>query len=336
MLLAISVGAGVAVGSVSVPLPLTVRALLDPASVPPELRTIVADLRAPRVLLAALVGGGLAASGVTYQGLFRNALADPYVIGVSAGAALGAVVAIALGAGGLTVPIAAFASALCTVGLVFQIARRRGVVRMEHLLLAGLAVGAFFAALLSVVLILASGSLQQSLAWLMGGFGGRGWRHVGIATPFVVFGYVLAQLRTRELDLLLLSEDEARSMGVHVSRTRGVLIAAATLMTAASAAVAGLIGFVGLIVPHLVRRLTGPDHRVLLPASALCGGSLVVLADLAARTVAPPIEIPVGAVTALLGVPFFLWLLFRGEARAAGGGQEPDTNDPPRRPWTAG
>jgi iron complex transport system permease protein len=317
-LLALSIAAGIAVGSVSVPLPVTVQALLDPASVPPELLTIIVDLRTPRVLLAALVGGGLAASGATYQGLFRNALADPYVIGVSAGAALGAVVAIALGGGGLTVPVAAFATALFTVGLVFRIARRRGAVRMEDLLLAGLAVGAFFSAVLSLVLILASGSLQQALAWLMGGFGGRGWRHLEVSAPFVVFGYVLAQLRTRELNLLLLSEDEASSLGVHVSRTRALLVAAATLMTAASAAAAGLIGFVGLIVPHLVRRLVGPDHRLLLPVSALCGGSLVVLADLVARTIVPPMEIPVGVITALLGVPFFLWLLFRGEQRVAG------------------
>lgn len=319
-ILAASVAAGVALGAVPVPLIVTLQALIDAGSVPPEIRAIVVELRVPRVLLAALVGAGLAASGATYQGLFRNALADPYVIGVSAGAALGAVVAIALGGGGLTVPIAAFVTALFTVGLVFQIARRRGGVRMEDLLLTGLAVGAFFAAALSVVLLLASGSLQQALAWLMGGFGGRGWGHLEVAAPFILIGYLLAHLRTRELNLLLLSEDEAWSLGVHVARARTLLVTAATLMTAAAAAAAGLIGFVGLIVPHLVRRLVGSDHRVLLPASALCGASLVVLADLAARTVVPPMEIPVGVVTALLGVPFFLWLLFRGEHRVAGGG----------------
>jgi iron complex transport system permease protein len=302
-----------------VPLHVTMRALLDPQSVPPEVAAIVMDLRTPRVLLAALVGGGLAASGATYQGLFRNALADPYVIGVSAGAALGAVAAIALGAGGLTVTAVAFATAVFTVALVLQIATRRGGVRMEDLLLAGLAVGAFFSAVLSLVLLLAAGSLQQALAWLLGGFGGRGWGHLEAAAPFVIGGYVLAHLRSRELNLLLLSEDEAWSLGVHVSRTRLLLVAAATLMTAASAAAAGLIGFVGLIVPHLVRRLVGPDHRVLLPVSALFGGSLVVLADLVSRTVVSPMEIPVGVVTALLGVPFFLWLLFRGEQRLADG-----------------
>ncbi|MDR5708607.1 MAG: iron ABC transporter permease [Armatimonadota bacterium] len=311
--LGLSLGAGIALGSVRVPFGVAVRALLSgPERVAPEVYAIVVELRAPRVLLAAAVGAALASSGATYQALFRNELADPYVIGVSAGAALGAVAALSVGAGGPTVPVTAFLSALATVTVAFRIARRGSGIRMEDLLLAGLALSALLTAATSLLLVLSSGTLQQALTWLLGGFGGRSWFHLAHALPFLVLGYILVQVRWRELNLLLLSEDEAWALGVDVARARRWLVGGATLMSAASASVAGLIGFVGLLVPHLVRRLVGPDHRLVLPGSALAGGALLVEADLLARTVAPPTEVPVGVVTAFLGVPFFLWLLRRG------------------------
>ncbi len=272
---------------------------------------IVVELRLPRVVLAAVVGVALSTSGAVYQTLFRNPLADPYVVGVAPGAALGAVAAIAAGLGGVAVSLAAFASAGAAVFLVYRLAASRGR-GPEDLLLSGLAAGTFFAAVLSVVLVLSHGSLQQALAWLLGSVGGRGWEHVRLAAPVVLAGYALARGSARELDVLLLGEEEAASAGVAVRRVRALLVTAATLMTAAAVASAGLVGFVGLVVPHAVRRLSGPTHAALLPAAALWGAALMVWADLLARTAAPPLEIPLGAVTALVGVPFFLWLLWRG------------------------
>lgn len=279
--------------------------------VPGPAYAIVVELRLPRALLAALVGAALACSGAVYQTLFRNPLADPYVVGVAPGAALGAVAAIAGGLGGLSVWVAAFASAAGAVFLVYRLAASRGR-GPEDLLLAGLAAGTFFAAVLSVVLVLSHGSLQQALAWLLGSLGGRGWEHVQLAAPVVSAGYLLARAWARELDVLLLGDEEAASAGVDVARARAVLVTAATLMTAAAVASAGLVGFVGLVAPHAVRRLSGPLHHRLLPASAVWGAGLLVWADVLARTAASPLEIPVGAVTALVGVPFFMWVLWRG------------------------
>ncbi len=309
-------GCAAALGSVPVPLPETLGALLRaagaPVQVPEAAYAIVVDLRLPRAVLAALAGAALACSGAVYQGLFRNPLADPYVIGVAPGAALGAVVAITAGLAGVAVSAAAFASAAAAVFCVYRLAAtRRGT--PADLLLAGLASGTFFAAVLSVVLALSHGSLQQALAWLLGSFGGRGWEHVRLAALPVLGGYGLARGLARDLDVLLLGEDEARSAGVEVRRTRALLVTSATLMTAAAVASAGLVGFVGLVVPHGVRRAVGPGHACLLPASALFGAALLVWADLVARTAAAPLEVPVGAITALVGVPVFLWLLWRRE-----------------------
>jgi iron complex transport system permease protein len=290
------------------------RALRGAAPASPA-DAILVEIRAPRVALAALVGAGLSASGATFQALFRNPLADPYVIGVSAGAALGAVLAITAGMSGLAVPAAAFLTALASVALVLGAASRGARPRVENLLLAGLAIGALFSAVLAIVLALDRGSLAQALAWLAGGFGGRGWPNVAAAAPFLAGGYALARLNAREMNLMLASDDEATSLGLDVPRVRRRLVTAATLLAAASAASAGLIGFVGLIVPHAVRRLSGPDHRGVLPAAALLGAALTVAADVVARVGASPVEIPVGAVTALLGVPFFLWLLAKSSGQ---------------------
>ncbi len=303
-----------ALGSVPVQLPEVWAALRGAMSTAPgggPAYAIVVELRLPRVVLAGLVGAALATSGAAYQTLFRNPLADPYVVGVAPGAALGAVGAIAAGLGGLAVSAAAFASAAGAVFLVYRLAATRGR-GPEDLLLAGLAAGTFFAAVLSVVLVLSHGSLQQALAWLLGSLGGRGWDHVRLAGPAVLAGYGLARSYARELDVLLLGEEEASSVGVPVPRVRAAVVGAATLMTAAAVASAGLVGFVGLVVPHAMRRLGGSVHAVLLPGSALWGAALLVWADLLARTAAAPLEIPVGAVTALVGVPFFLWVLWRG------------------------
>lgn len=277
---------------------------------------IVREIRLPRVLLAALVGMALAEAGVALQGLFRNPLADPYVAGVSAGAALGATVAFALrglspARMDLPVPLLAFAGALGTAELVWRLARRGEGAPVHLLLLAGLAVSALFSAAISVLMVVGQRQLGEVVFWLMGGLAGRGWNHVAAAFPAAALGTALVAPRRRELDLLLFGEEEARYLGVEVALVQRRLQLGASLLAAAAVAVSGLVGFVGLVVPHLCRLLVGPDHRALLPASLLAGGALTVLADLVARTAFAPVEVPLGAVTALVGGPFFLFLLWR-------------------------
>ncbi len=282
--------------------------------------SIVLDLRLPRVLLAAIVGAGLAGSGTVFQGLLRNPLADPYIVGVSGGAAFGATVAITTGlaagvAGLAATPLLAFAGALGATALVYVLARRDTGVPVEDFLLAGVAVSAFLAAVVSWLQLSGGESLQRVIFWLMGGFSGRGWPHLAMAAPYVLGGLVLAWLFARELNALLLGEETARSLGVEVARSRRILIVAGSLMAAASVAAAGLIGFVGLIVPHLLRLAVGPEHRRLIPASALGGAILLVLSDTAARSMSGAGELPVGILTAALGAPFFLFVLLRERRR---------------------
>lgn len=293
---------------------------LAPATSDPTTRAIVVDIRLPRIALAAAVGMALAASGTVFQGLFRNPMADPYIIGVSGGAALGATAAIVFGLtfsvlGLSAVTLLAFAGALGVTLLVYRLAWHRGDVVTEHLLLAGVAIGAFLAAIISTLQLAGGGSLQQVLFWLMGGFSGRGWEHVALAAPYLLIGYAGARFFARDLNLLVLGDDTARALGVSVARARAGLTAAASLMAAAAVAVSGLIGFVGLVVPHLLRLVVGPDHRRLLPAAALAGGITLLLADTLARTIIAPVEIPVGIVTAALGAPFFLYLLRKHRRR---------------------
>lgn len=281
---------------------------------------IVLDLRVPRVVLAAVVGAGLAGAGAVFQGLLRNPLADPYIIGVSAGAAFGATAAITGGvasgiAGLAATPLAAFGGAVGATGLVYRLARRGNDAPVEDLLLAGIAVSAFLGAIVSWLQLSGGESLQRVLYWLMGGFSGRGWPHVAMAAPFVAVGLAVAWLYGRDLNAFLLGDEAARSMGVDVVATRRVLIASGAMMAASTVAAAGLIGFVGLVVPHLLRLLAGPDHRRLLPASALGGAVLLVLADTAARSALPASELPVGILTAVLGAPFFLAVLVRERRR---------------------
>ncbi len=320
LLLLLAVAGSAAVGSVRLPL-VSVLGALGLGSGADELtRTIVLQLRLPRILLAVTAGIALAASGTVFQGIFRNPMADPYIIGVSAGAALGATAAIVLRLtfsflGLSAVTILAFAGALLVTMIVYRLAWFRGDVVVEHLLLAGIAIGAFLAAIISALQLLGGESLQQVIFWLMGGFSGRRWDHLALAVPYVVVGYAAATILARDLNLLVLGDETAKSLGVTVSRSRGILIAAGSLMAAAAVAVSGLIGFVGLVVPHLMRLVTGPDHRRLLPAAALAGGLTLLLADTLARSVAPPAEIPVGIVTAALGAPFFLYLLRKHRRR---------------------
>jgi iron complex transport system permease protein len=282
---------------------------------PASHEAIVVVIRAPRVVLAAAVGATLGIAGAAFQGLLGNPMADPYVIGASSGAALGA--ALAMTAGGLAISLvpAAFLGALASVTAVYLLSREGGRVPQLNLLLAGVAVGSFLAAVVSALILLAQRDVRPVIFWLMGGFSGRGWSHILTAAPYLVLGIVAVLIMARELNALLLGEESARQLGVDTERAKLILILGASLGTAAAVAVSGIIGFVGLVVPHLTRLWVGSDHRILLPASALAGGTLLVLADLVARIALPPVELPVGVVTSLLGGPFFLFLLRRTRAR---------------------
>lgn len=284
------------------------------ASVEPTEVTIVRELRLPRVLLAAVIGGGLGAAGAGYQGLFRNPLADPFVIGASSGAALGATLAIVGGLEGTflglsPVPVFALAGALLTVGLVYGIASLGREVPILSLLLAGVAVSSFAGAAVSLLMFINNEKLFTIFSWLMGSLSGRGWTMLRMATPLVVAGSLVLWLTARSLDSLAFGEETAASLGLVLRRLRGFVVVAASLTTAAAVAAGGVIGFVGLIAPHVARLLLGARHAVVIPGSALTGALLLVAADDLARTLVAPGELPVGVVTALLGSPFFLYLL---------------------------
>ncbi|MGH2531912.1 MAG: FecCD family ABC transporter permease [Thermomicrobiales bacterium] len=272
-------------------------------------------IRLPRVLLAALVGAGLAVSGAALQGIFRNPLADPGLIGVSGGAALGAVGAIVLGVapfGIATLPVAAFCGGLLTTGFVYALARQDGKTEVVTLILTGIALNAISGAATGFLIFFADDAqLRAIVFWSLGSLGGATWTAVLAALPFIGVGLLLVPRWGHALNLLVLGEREARHLGVATERIRIALILLTALMTGAAVAGAGIVGFVGLVVPHLIRLLAGPDHRVVLPASALAGATLLLLADLAARTVVAPAELPIGVVTALVGSPFFLLLLIR-------------------------
>lgn len=281
-------------------------------------------IRLPRVALAALVGAGLAVSGAALQGVFRNPLADPGLIGVASGAALGAVAAVIVGSavvGTATLPAAAFVAGLGTTLIVYALARRDGKTEVVTLLLTGIALNAIAGAGTGFLIYIADDAQLRAITfWLLGSVGGATWRAVGAVAPFIVLGVLLTPRWARSLNLLVLGEREARHLGVATERVRLVVITLTALMTGAAVAVAGTVGFVGLVVPHLVRLVAGPDHRVVLPASALAGASLLLVADLVARTAVTPAELPLGVVTALAGGPFFLWLLHRTRREHGGWG----------------
>jgi iron complex transport system permease protein len=318
----------VGVGTVPISPTTTVRLLAwkagiigPPADVPPSTAVILFELRIPRVVLAAVVGCALAVSGTVFQALFRNPMADPAIIGISSGAALGAIVVILVAGGalaaGLAVPAAAFGGALAVGFLVYRLARIGPAVQVATLLLAGIAVAAVVSAVISLIMAFSGEQVRSIYFWLLGGLAARGWDAVAVAAPLVGVGLAGALLTVRDLNLLALGEERAAQLGMEVERFKRLALGTGALLTAAAVSVAGVIGFVGLMTPHILRLVLGADHRRLVPATLLGGAIFMVLADLAARTLVAPQEIPVGAVTALLGGPFFLYLL-RRERRSAG------------------
>ncbi|MFE1547222.1 FecCD family ABC transporter permease [Streptomyces sp. NPDC058718] len=284
--------------------------------------SVLWNIRLPRVVLAVLVGASLGCAGALMQGVFGNPLAEPGVIGISAGAAVGAVGAIALGLtflGNWTVTVCAFVAGLATVLLVYAMSRSGGRTEVVTLILTGIAVNAFAGALIGLFIFFADNAqITQITFWQLGSLAQATWPKVLAVLPCALLGLAVAPFHSRRLDLLALGERPARHLGVDVERLRIALILVVALLTAAAVAVAGIITFVGLLVPHLLRMANGPGHRFLVPGSALGGAVVLAAGDLAARTAAAPAELPLGVLTALLGSPFFFWLLRRTRRKQGG------------------
>lgn len=277
---------------------------------------IISDIRLPRTILVLLTGAALGGSGTAYQGLFRNPLADPYLIGVASGGGLGAVLAMSINWpytfwGLMAVPLSAFLFAMLTVLLVYSLARVGKSVPTTNLILAGVAFSAFATALTSFLIISSEGEVRRALNWLMGGSNQSSWQTVLAVLPYLVLGLGYLLFNGHALNLLQFGDDQAQQLGLPVTRTKTLLLVAASLATAAAVSFSGIIGFIGLIVPHVMRLWWGADYRKLLPLAMLAGGSFLIVADILARIVLRPQELPVGIVTALAGAPFFLWVLRR-------------------------
>ncbi len=318
LLLVIVMVLTLAIGSTYIPFSTVWNALLDRlpfVEIAPTwantIETIIFDIRLPRLFLAGLTGAALAVAGATYQGLFRNPLADPYLIGVAQGAALGAVVGFMLPVSwqASSIPMLAFLGAILAVTVVYFIARVGKTLPTTTLILAGVALGAFLAAITSYLMIASGDKLHGILSWLLGTFSLTTWRQVVMVLPYISAGIIVIWLHARPLNVMQLDEEQAQQLGINVEQVKLVLLVAATLITAAAVCFCGIIGFVGIIIPHAVRLIWGPDHRFLLPLATFAGATFMILADTIARTVLAPTEIPVGIITAFLGAPFFLYLL---------------------------
>ncbi len=313
-LLAASVVLGVRFGTVALSTGDVLAALAgggDPATA-----DIVVRLRLPRVLLAVLVGGGLSIAGATFQALLRNPLAEPYILGISGGASVGAVLVLALGLaaeGSWVLPLAAFAGALLAIALVFRVATATGrAMDVRVLLLAGVVVAAFFSACVAFVLSVSPArTVQSAVLWIMGSLAGADWASVVLTAAYTLPAALLLLTMGRPLDLMAIGEETAHYLGADVEGVKRLALAVAALITASGVAVVGVIGFVGLVVPHAIRLVAGSDHRTLLPLSFIAGAAFLTLADLLARLALAPSEIPIGVITAFVGVPFFLVLLRR-------------------------
>jgi iron complex transport system permease protein len=294
-----------------------INSFIDPHSFSTVNQAIILQIRFPRVLAGALIGAGLAASGVLYQGVFKNPMADPFVLGVSSGAVLGAGLAIVF-ASGLSligIPIVqacAFAGGLITIFIVFNISKVGSRVSDMTLLLSGIAITIFLSAIFQILQVTSQNAkLHALVTWLIGGISTVSWGDILSITPFIFIGIILSYFYTRDLNMIALGEDTAQHLGVNTQRTKKIVLALGSMMASAAVSISGLIGFVGLMIPHMTRILIGPDHRILLPASVVVGGIFLVICDALARVITGAGELPVGVITALAGGPFFIFLLRR-------------------------
>ena len=325
IVLLVTIGLSVSWGSAGVSLVSVWKILFDripwvtnwiQADWPATAETIVWQIRLPRIVLAALVGSALAVAGVIFQGVLHNPLADPYILGVSSGAALGAALVFFFGieyalVGRWTLPLVAFVGGSLSLALVFAIAKGSAQRPLETLILSGVIVQAFLGAILSLVIALSHDQLQQIVYWMMGSVALLDWREAMVMVPYLVVGLGVALFYSRELNIMVLGDSVAHHTGVAVRRTRTTLLIVASLLTGAAVSIAGMIGFVGLVVPHMLRLVVGSDHRVLVPSSVLAGAIFMIWADTFARMLLAPRELPVGVLTACIGAPLFAYLLRR-------------------------
>jgi iron complex transport system permease protein len=321
IILVIAILLSVVVGSVATPLKDVISVFWEGirngfSDQTTPLASIIFKLRLPRTILIALTGAALASSGAAYQGLFRNPLADPYVIGVASGSGLGAVIAMSIHwpngwASSFIIPIAAFITGLITVLLVYSLSRVNRSVPATSLVLAGVAISSFTTAITSFIMLKSTGELRRSLVWLLGGSTLSGWQPVIGMLPYVALGIGTLLTMGYTLNVFQFGDEQATQMGLQVEKRRLIVIIAASLTTAAAVSFSGVIGFVGLITPHIIRLLTGGDYRRILPLSTIAGAAFLLLADILARVVLAPQEVPVGIITALAGAPFFIWVLRR-------------------------
>jgi iron complex transport system permease protein len=281
-------------------------------------RTIILALRLPRVIEAAVVGMGLSVAGAFFQGLLRNPMADPYVLGISSGAALGATIAIVLGFGILGLNAMAFIASLMTVFFVYAISKVGGRISMTTMLLAGIAVSAFMSAVISLMMLLNHGELSRIIFWTMGGFNLTSWEDVMFSVPVIAIGSFALYTFSRDVNAILTGEEVAEHLGVNTELVKKVVLALGSLVTATAVSVGGVIGFVGLIVPHISRLMVGADNRVLVPFSAIFGATFLLFADVVARVILKPVEVPIGIITAAFGGPFFLYLLIKNRRKGEG------------------
>ncbi|MGI1692205.1 FecCD family ABC transporter permease [Thermoanaerobacter uzonensis] len=281
-------------------------------------RTIILNLRLPRVVESAVVGMGLSVVGAFFQGLLRNPMADPYVLGISSGAAFGATIAIILGLGIFGLSFMAFITSLMTVFFVYTISKTGTRVSMTTMLLAGIAISAFMSAIISLMMLLNHDEFSRIVFWTMGGFSLINWNGVVFSTPVILIGSFVMYVFSRDVNAILTGEEVAEHLGVNTELVKKIILVTGSLVTATAVSVGGIIGFVGLIVPHISRLIVGPDNRILVPFSAISGAIFLTFADLLARVILKPMEIPIGIITAAFGGPFFLYLLIKSKQKSEG------------------
>ncbi len=328
VLLALMVILSASIGAASIPIKETsliiasyipgLSLLIDTDSFNPQEVAVISQIRLPRIFMAVIVGVALAGAGVIFQGIFRNPMADPFVIGVSAGGAFGATIALIFVTGISLLSISvttifALLGALGTTFLVYAIASTRGKISVVTLLLSGIALSAMLSSMTYFVLIFRSQDMAKVIFWIMGGFTAASWIKLGTLTPLVMILIIFSSFFMRDLNIISLGDQRATQLGVRTDRVKKILLVAASLIAAMAVSVSGIIGFVGLITPHIIRLLVGPDHKILFPTSAIAGGIVMLLSDTLARTILSPREIPVGIITSIVGVPFFLYLLVRSK-----------------------
>ncbi|SFD98306.1 iron complex transport system permease protein [Thermoanaerobacter thermohydrosulfuricus] len=306
----------ISAGAVKIPLQEILNVFLGGGS--ETSRTIILNLRLPRAIESAVVGMGLSVVGTFFQGLLRNPMADPYVLGVSSGAAFGATIAIILGLGIFGLSFMAFITSLMTVFFVYTISKTGTRVSMTTMLLAGIAISAFMSAIISLMMLLNHDEFSRIVFWTMGGFSLINWNSVVFTTPIIVIGSFVMYVFSRDVNAILTGEEVAEHLGVNTELVKKIILITGSLVTATAVSVGGIIGFVGLIVPHISRLIVGPDNRILLPFSAISGAIFLTFADLLARIILKPMEIPIGIITAAFGGPFFLYLLIKSKQKSEG------------------